>query len=223
MTDQAGSFGDMAMHLHNQVGVLATVEAVLQFAVEALHYDSASVMLMRRRRPETVAATDPLVTVADQLQIDVGEGPGLQAIADGVPVLVKDTVTDDRWPRWAPGAAANGIRSALAIRLSTATSVSGALNLVSSQPSVFGEGDLEAAQLLALHASIAIASSRTEESLTDAIDARKVVGQAVGRLMERYGMDAVQAFAVLRRYSQDRNQRLQTVAEHVIATGHLPE
>ncbi|MEV8378803.1 GAF and ANTAR domain-containing protein [Kribbella sp. NPDC056861] len=223
MTDQAGEFGDMAMNLHDQVGVLATVEAVLEFAVEALHYDSASVMLMNRRRAETIAATDPLVTTADQLQIDLGEGPSLLAIADHDDVLVKDTVIDDRWPKWAPTAAASGIRSALAIRLFTAHSTSGVLNLVSTKPYVFGEGDLEAAQLLALHASIAVASARSEASLNLAIDSRKNVGQAVGRLMERYKLDAIQAFATLQRYSQDRNQRLHDIAQHVIAHGQLPD
>ncbi|MBB5835869.1 GAF and ANTAR domain-containing protein [Kribbella italica] len=213
----------MAMKLHEQVGVLATVEAVLEFAVEALHYDSASVMLMHRRRPETIAATDPLVTIADQLQIDLGEGPSLLAITEVDDVLVEDTVTDDRWPKWAPTAAANGIRSALAIRLSTTHSVSGVLNLVSTRPHSSGEADRDAAALLALHASIAVASARLEASLTHAIDARKDVGQAVGRLMERYTMDPIQAFTVLQRYSQDRNQRLQGVAQHVIATGNLPD
>jgi GAF domain-containing protein len=221
MSDQAGDFGELAMNLHNQSGVLATVEGVLEFAVEALHYDHASVMLMRRQRPETIAATDPLITSADQLQIDLGEGPSLTAIAEVEQVLVKDTLTDERWPKWAPTAAANGIRSALAIRLFTAHSTSGVLNLVSTQPYVFADGDLEAARLLALHASIAVATARMETSLNLAIDARKDVGQAVGRLMQRYGIDAVQAFAVLRRYSQHTNQRLHTVARRVMETGEL--
>ncbi|GAA3546822.1 GAF and ANTAR domain-containing protein [Kribbella ginsengisoli] len=223
MTDQAGDFGDLAMSLHNQTGVLATVEGVLEFAVQALHYDHASVILIRRRQAETVAATDPLVTAADQLQIDLQEGPSLLAITGHENVLVKDTATDPRWPQWAPTAARNGIRSALAIRLFTAHSTSGALNLISSQPYVFNEGDLEAAQLLGLHASVALASARLEDSLHQAVDSRKEVGQAVGRLMERYKLDAVQAFTVLQRYSQDRNQRLSIVARHVIDTGRLPE
>ncbi|MEV8378806.1 hypothetical protein AB0P21_39070 [Kribbella sp. NPDC056861] len=50
MTDRAADFGDLAMNLHDQIGVVATVDGVLEFAVEALHYDHASVMLMRRQR-----------------------------------------------------------------------------------------------------------------------------------------------------------------------------
>jgi hypothetical protein len=49
------------MNLHNHSGVLATVEVVLEFAVEALPYDHASVMLTiaagalrSGRDPETV-------------------------------------------------------------------------------------------------------------------------------------------------------------------------
>ncbi|MEV8371088.1 ANTAR domain-containing protein [Kribbella sp. NPDC056861] len=141
---------------------------------------------------------------------------------DSDTVLVRDTTADGRWPKWAPTAAANGIRSALAIRLSTAHSVSGVLNLISSKPHLFGEDDLAAAELLALHASIAVATARAEASLNQAVDSRKEVGQAVGRLMERYKMDAVQAFSTLQRYSQHRNQRLRDIAQLVNPTGKLP-
>lgn len=220
MSDQA-SYHDLAMTLHDQSGTLATVEGVLQFAVEALHHDHASVMLMHRQRLRTVAATDRLITDADQLQIDLGEGPSLLAISSHDDVVIEDTDTDPRWPKWTPTAAASGIRSALAIRLFTSHSTSGVLTLISSQPTVFSEADREAARLLALHASIAIASARTEDSLHQALDSGKDVGQAIGRLMERYDLDAVQAFAVLRRYSQDHNQRLRTVARRVNETGRL--
>jgi transcriptional regulator with GAF, ATPase, and Fis domain len=223
MSDHAGDFGELAMDLHNRSDVRATVNGVLEFAVEALHYDHASVLLMERKRARTFAATDELVTAADQFQLDLGEGPSLLAITDHDDVLVKDTVTDTRWPKWAPTAAANGIRSALAIRLFTGHSTRGALNLVSSQPFVFNDGDREAAHLLALHASIAICSAQVEAHLHQAVDSRKEVGQAVGRLMERSQLSAVEAFGVLQRYSQNHNQRLREVAQHVVETGNLPQ
>jgi transcriptional regulator with GAF, ATPase, and Fis domain len=223
MTDQADDFGELALSLHNENTVLGTVEGVLQFAVEVLHYDHASVLLMQRRQARTVAATDELITAADQYQIDLGEGPSLLAISDHDDVVVEDTTTELRWPKWAPTAAANGIRSALAIRLSTTHATSGALNLVCSEPVVFNDSDRHAAHLLALHASIAICSAQVEANLHHAIDSRKEVGQAVGRLMERYGIDAIRAFGVLQRYSQNRNQRLREIALHVIETGKLPE
>jgi hypothetical protein len=91
MTDQAGDLGELAMNLHNQSDVLTTVNGVLEFAVQALRYDHASVLLVERKHARTFAATDELITTADQLQIDLGEGPSLLAITDQDDVLVEDT------------------------------------------------------------------------------------------------------------------------------------
>ena len=63
-----------------------------------------------------------------------------------------------------------------------------------------------------------MSSARGNENLWKAIDARNLIGQAQGILMERFGVDAEQAFGVLRRYSQDNNLRLAVVAERLIAT-----
>ncbi len=56
-----------------------------------------------------------------------------------------------------------------------------------------------------------------------AVDARKLVGQAMGILMERYDLDADRAFAILKRYSQDTNTKLRDVAQRLITTRRLPE
>ena len=41
--------------------------------------------------------------------------------------------------------------------------------------------------------------------------------------MERFAIDAEQAFTVLRRYSQDRNLKLNVVAQRLIETRRLPD
>ena len=45
----------------------------------------------------------------------------------------------------------------------------------------------------------------------------------MGILMERYSIDGDQAFNVLRRYSQDNNQKLRVVAQNLIESRRLPE
>ena len=47
------------------------------------------------------------------------------------------------------------------------------------------------------------------------------IGQAQGILMERFGIAAVEAFAVLVRQSHDTNVALRRVAESVVTKGHL--
>jgi AmiR/NasT family two-component response regulator len=58
--------------------------------------------------------------------------------------------------------------------------------------------------------------------MAEAVDARKLVGQAMGILMERFDLDADRAFAVLQRYSQNGNVKLRDVAQQLIDTRKLP-
>jgi ANTAR domain len=55
------------------------------------------------------------------------------------------------------------------------------------------------------------------EQLREAMDSRAVIEQAKGALVLRFGMPPERAFAVLRRWSQERNIKLRTIAEALIA------
>jgi len=220
----AEDFARMALQLHEGSGVEQTVERVLQFALAAIGCGHAGVMLVHGRKTvETAAATDTLVEKADRLQMECGEGPCLSAIFEQESFLVPDTAIDERWPRWSPRVADLGLRSVLTIRLTTKGSTIGALNLFDSEPNRFDADDDAVAHILARHASIALATARHESNLWHAIDARKLIGQAQGMLMERFDLDSDQAFAVLRRYSQDHNIKLREVAQRLIDTRKLPD
>lgn len=70
---------------------------------------------------------------------------------------------------------------------------------------------------------MALAAAQTESGLREAMESRHLIGLAQGILMERFDLDQEQAFAVLRRYSQDRNIKLRSVAQHVVQERALPE
>jgi hypothetical protein len=55
------------------------------------------------------------------------------------------------------------------------------------------------------------------EQLREAIDSRAVIEQAKGALVLRFGIPPERAFGVLRRWSQDRNIKLRTIADALIA------
>ena len=63
--------------------------------------------------------------------------------------------------------------------------------------------------MVAAHASVALAKVRSERDLWRAIDSRHLIGQAQGMLMERFKLSPEKSFAVLRRYSQQHNIKLQ--------------
>jgi GAF domain-containing protein len=221
----ADVFARLAVELHRESGVEETIDAVLQFALLAVGCTHAGVVLARRAgRLEPAASTAPVVGQIDQLQLDYGEGPALTSVADrnDVGLLVKDLALDERWPVWGPEAAALGLRSALALRLHTGGPTLGVLELFHPVPDAFGADEDAVAHILARHASVAVATARQEASLWQAVDARKLIGQAQGILMERFDLDADQAFAVLRRYSQDYNVKLRDVADGLISTRNLP-
>jgi len=59
--------------------------------------------------------------------------------------------------------------------------------------------------------------------LTDAIESHRLIGQAVGILVERHKILPSRAFDRLRQASQTRNIKLREVAIDVIETGSDPE
>jgi GAF domain-containing protein len=224
VTTSADAFARLAVELHDAPGVEETVDAVVQFALQALNCSYAGVALYTRNsRPEIAAVTDPVVADVYNLQINTQSGPLVTALRDRTTILIRDTTADPRWPEWAATVAALGVRSVLDVPLATGSrSTVGVLGLYSPSPDAFSEDDEAIAHILARHASVAVASARHEETMAQAVDARKLVGQAMGILMERFDIDGDQAFAVLKRYSQDTNTKLRDVAQQLIDTRRLP-
>jgi GAF domain-containing protein len=221
--DAAERFAQLAVELHDSDGVEDTVQAVVEFALQALDCSHAgAALIVSRGQLEIAAVTDPVVAEIYQLQVGSGKGPLTESMRDHSIVLVQDTATDDRWPEWTGRVLELGVRSVLDVPLTTGTGTVGVLGLYSVHPDAFGPDEEAIAQILARHASVAVANARHEVNLAQAIDARKLVGQAMGILMERYDLDADRAFAILRRYSQDTNTKLRDVANQLIETRKLP-
>jgi GAF domain-containing protein len=222
-SETAERFAQLAVDLHDSEGLEETVEALVDFALQALDCSHAGVaLIVSGGRLEIPAVTDPVVAEIYALQVGGGNGPLTESMRNHSTVLVRDTAVDDRWPEWAGKVLALGVRSVLDVPLTTAAGTVGVLGLYSAGPDAFGPDEDAIAHILARHASVAVANARHERNLAKAVDARKLVGQAMGILMERYNLEDEQAFAVLRRYSQDTNTKLRDVAAQLIETRKLP-
>ncbi len=221
----AEELAEMALALHDEPTLEETIDAVLEYVMKAVDCAHAGVIFVHAKsQVETVAATSPLVAELDRVQLEHGEGPDIDILTDPrSSVLVQDTQTEERWPRWSAAVAAAGIRSMLGIRLHTTSTTIGSLNLYDPRPHHFTQEDREVAHIFARHAAVALSSARDAANLWKAIDARKLIGQAQGILMERFSINGDQAFAVLRRYSQDHNVKLHEVAKRLIETRTLHE
>jgi AmiR/NasT family two-component response regulator len=78
------------------------------------------------------------------------------------------------------------------------------------------------AEAFAHHASLAFRVVTERHNSNRAVAARHRVGLAQGILMTRRQLTADQAFALLKRHSQNTHVKLRTIAQTVIQTGDLP-
>ena len=75
---------------------------------------------------------------------------------------------------------------------------------------------MHTAELFATHAAIALSNAAEVASLNDAPVTRKVIGQAMGILMERFDLTEDGAFAFLTRASNDGNIKLRDIARRIV-------
>ena len=227
---QPRDWSQVALRLEERARSLAevhntadTLEGALALATDLAPCDVASVSMRRTTSIETTAATHPVAQRAHTRQVELGEGPCLEAEWDerGLNV-VPDLGDDRRWPRWSPEAQDLGLVSLLAVRLFTSKGTVGALDLYAFTKRDYNTDDILTAQLVAARVSSVLARTRHEETLWEAIDARHDTGIAQGIMMHRYGLSVDQAFAVLRRYSQEQNIKLRDLVRHVIEHQDLP-
>ncbi|AFM19033.1 response regulator with putative antiterminator output domain [Mycolicibacterium chubuense NBB4] len=181
--------------------------------------DAAGILLLGKAENfQTVAGTSDLPRQLDELQVRTRQGPCLDAAVDELIVRADDFRTEERWPLYSAGAVERGVLSGLSFKLYTSSQSAGALNLFAREPHAF-DGQAETiGTVLAAHAAAAILASRQSEQLQSALSTRDQIGQAKGIIMERYGLDDVAAFDMLRRLSQDSNTKLVEVAQRVIDT-----
>jgi GAF domain-containing protein len=219
----AEELAELALTLRDEQTLEETVDRVLEFTLKALDCAYAGVILVGKGGAvETFAATHEIVAHLDRVQFEQGQGPDLDIVTDRHGVLVPDVQAETRWPAWARQVGSHGIRSMVGTRLYTTGATIGSLNAYDPAPHHFGPDDQAVAHLLARHAAVAMEAASDAANLWKAIDARALIGQAQGILMERFDVDADRAFAILRRYSQDHNVKLRTIAQRLIEERTLP-
>jgi ANTAR domain len=172
-------------------GVLSDVTAIAKELIPGV--DTAGVLLIGKGgKWDSVGGTSDLPHALDELQMKYSEGPCVEAALDELIVHTVDFRTEERWPRYSPEVVELGVLSGVSFKLYTASRTAGALNLFSFKPNAF-DGEAETIGIvLAAHAE--------------------------GIIMERYGVDDVRAFEMLRALSQDSNTKLVDVAVRVIET-----
>src|SRR6476661_8935624 len=187
-------------------------------AVEIPAAQYAGVTVTRNAKHiDTPAATHKWPILLDEIQQRHREGPCLTSAWEEKTIHVADLETDNRFPLYRRDALEQTpIRSVMAFQMFIAGETMGALNVYAETPNAFGQVSRDMGLIFAAHSSVAWNAARRDEQFKRALASRDTIGQAKGMIMERYGVNAVQAFEVLRKLSQDSNVPLVQVASELV-------
>lgn len=168
-----------------------TLGRVTAAAVELIDgVDYADVLLIDDGRFRSVAPTDPIVSDLDELQCEPNRGRAWR------PQRMTRRSEAPTWSRTRGGRPSARPRS--------------------RRPhAIDSEGEALGA-LLATHAAIAIMAANKHQQYRSAIASRDEIGQAKGILMKEFSIDAVRAFELMVRLSQDSNTPVRAIARRVI-------
>ena len=215
----AEAIAQAARTIHDSQGLQQSLQVIAEVARDSVPgFDEVGISTVDGRgRVETKAATGDLVWTLDKLQYGLGEGPCVDTLRNATVVTAPKIRHDQRWPRFVPPAVKAGLRSQLAVRLYLdRTGVLGGLNLYSTTSDEIDPEAESIAELFAAHAAIALGHATEREHLNDALQSRKVIGQALGLVMERYQLSEDRAFQFLLRASSHGNIKLRDIAAELV-------
>ncbi|HEX3589267.1 MAG TPA: ANTAR domain-containing protein [Pseudonocardiaceae bacterium] len=203
----------------------STLERICALAVSELAVTGAGVVLIDHAgtidaQQRLVRASDDVAARLEDLQLTVGEGPGLTAAATAGPVLVPDLAVEaSRWPAFAPGAQAAGAAAVFAIPLTL-----GAISLGSLDCYRGTAGRLHPYQVtdalflaeLALEAVLAEVAGHDADDLDWISDIHAEVHRASGMVMEQLGIPIHAALLRIRGYAYVNDLPVAVVAAQIL-------
>ncbi|MGY1841833.1 MULTISPECIES: ANTAR domain-containing protein [unclassified Modestobacter] len=208
------------------------LQTVVDLTTEVLPGNpEASVSLVLHDKPMTTSASGRLAVELDESQFGRGYGPCLHAAATGELTVIPDNGTEQRWPDYVRRAWEQGCGSSLSVPLRLEEpGLVGALNIYAHEPHAFDDAVQVAATHIAPYAAVAVAvanlfayrsAQERAENLQAALESRAVIDQAKGVLMERYELNADQAFQTLAAVSVHTKPRVREIAERLVTTGEF--
>ncbi len=214
----------VAEHAH---GRQVAVEDVCAAVRSAVGVDRIAVAVQLAATPwETLYASDQIALELRELAMTVGEGPGLDPLANG-PTLVADLTAAEclaRWPMFAPAAVDAGVRAVFAFPLQVGAVRLGVMDLYHGTPGELQRRRLADALLLAdtacallLDAARPGGSEVAGRWPARAGTEHPEVHQATGMITVQLGVTAAVALIRLRAYAYAHDRRLHDVAGDVVA------
>ena len=202
------------------------LDRVVAVCVELLQVDGAGISVIGDGEHRgAVALSAARYGAVDELQFSLGEGPCIDADAQGGPVLEADLVgAEAQWPAWAPAAIVEGVRAVFAFPLRVGAARLGALSAYRASagelmPTQLGDALVLAnvATHLLLDLEAGTSPRAVPGRLAEAVEARAVVHQATGMVAVQLAVPVAEALSRLRAHAWAHDRPLNAVAGDVVA------
>lgn len=201
---------------------------ITELCVEMLGVTGAGIsMVTSAGNHGVVCATDEVSAKIEDLQLTLGEGPCIDSVRGGSPVLISDLgalgdFSGERWPAFLEGAGAAGVRAVFAFPLRIGAISVGAMDLYRDEPGDLAADELPAALMAADAAAYAllhldIPPDGTAPGGSDLGAAyHPQVHQATGMVQVQLGVSTNEAFVRLRARAFATDRSLVDLAGDVV-------
>ena len=208
------------------MGVAELMRQLCLFAVDRMALSGCALVLMSGTDESSVlASAGPHARTITTLQMELGEGPCLDAYTSRVPVLLPDLSAKnaDRWPAFVPAALAAGVHAEFSLPLSVGRSGIGTLDLCRDTPGMLSDDHLSDALAAAdiardavLYQQYAPGDAGLAELLDTAGSDRIMVHQATGMIAAQLDETVPNALARLRAAAFASGRSMYEIAQDVV-------
>lgn len=188
-----------------------------------------AITVERNGSPATVASSGEEAKRLDEKQYAFDDGPCLTALRRGVTVLVPDVAADGRWEHYASAVSGEGIRSVLAVPITTDPGSAAALNCYARTNGVFDRATVAEVERHAASISrilrLAIRVHPTEiypEHLRSALKSRGVIDAAVALIMVQNRCSRDQSMELLHLAARATDTKIHAIASDILRGASLP-
>lgn len=190
--------------------------------VDATGLDGASITSFgsgARAGAETIAASDATAARIDELQLDLGVGPSWDAVARQVVQRVPHLADDERWPVLRDATVLLGVGALFAFPVAFGGVSIGAVTTYAAR-----SGDLDERLVDTLVAQTRVtamllmsaAVSEASREVSANPRSRRIVHQATGMVLARFGLEAPDALALLQAHAFSLGLPVAQVAADIV-------
>jgi hypothetical protein len=202
------------------------MQRLCRLAVDEMDLSGCAVVLMSgAESASVVAASGRHARTVPGLQMELGEGPCLDAHARGIPVLLPDLSAENagRWPAFAAAALAVGVHAEFSLPLTVGPGGIGTLDLCRDRPGILTEEHLADALVAAdiardavLYQQYAPGGPSLAELVAAAGTDRLVIHQATGMIAAQLDETVANALARLRAAAFASGRSMYDIAQDVV-------